>query len=78
MSTSVVFARMKKEDVALLKKICEARGEDISDFIRRAVYKELAALSFLSEAQKKALGVQTDTGKTSGLEHTGERRSFQH
>jgi uncharacterized protein (DUF1778 family) len=78
MSTSVVFARMKKEDVTLLKKICEARGEDISDFIRRAVYKELAALSFLSEEQKKALGVQTDTGKTSGLEHTGENRSFQH
>ncbi|MEM2249313.1 MAG: ribbon-helix-helix protein, CopG family [Candidatus Aenigmatarchaeota archaeon] len=57
MSTSVVFARMKKEDVELLKRICEARGEDLSDFVRRAIYKELASLSFLSEEQKKALGM---------------------
>lgn len=48
---------MKKEDVELLKRICEARGEDLSDFVRRAIYKELASLSFLSEEQKKALGM---------------------
>lgn len=40
----------------LLKQVAEARGEDLSDFIRRAVYKELAELSFLSENMKKALG----------------------
>lgn len=57
MSTSVVFARMKKQDIALLKRVCEARGEDISDFVRRAIYKELASLSLLSEEQKKALGM---------------------
>jgi len=41
----------------LLKRITNARGEDLSDFVRRAIYKELAALSFLPEEQKKALGL---------------------
>lgn len=57
MSTSIIFARMKKEDVKLLKKICEARGEDLSDFVRRAVKMELARLSFLNDEEKKALGL---------------------
>jgi hypothetical protein len=48
---------MPKEDVELLKKVSKARGEDLSDFVRRAIYKELANLSFLPEDQKKALGV---------------------
>jgi len=55
----VVFARMPRKDVELLKRVAKARGEDLSDFVRRAVYKELADLSFLSEEQKKALGVLT-------------------
>lgn len=59
MSNSVVFARMPKKDVELLKRVSKARGEDLSDFVRRAIYKELADLSFLSEEQKKALGVST-------------------
>ena len=42
----------------VLKRVCEARGEDVSDFVRRAVLKELAALSFLPEEQKKALGIK--------------------
>jgi len=58
-SNSVVFARMPKKDVELLKRVSKARGEDLSDFVRRAIYKELADLSFLSEEQKKALGVST-------------------
>lgn len=57
MSNPVVFARMPKEDIELVKKVAKARGEDLSTFIRRAVYKELADLSFLSREQKKALGV---------------------
>jgi len=61
MSNSIVFARMPEEQVALLKKVSKARGEDLSDFVRRAVYKELASLSFLPEDQKKALGLTTTT-----------------
>jgi len=40
-----------------LKAITDARGEDVSDFIRRAVLKELATLNFLSQFENKALGV---------------------
>jgi hypothetical protein len=52
---------MPKPDVELLKKVSKDRGEDVSDFVRRAVYKELASLSFLSDEQKKALGVSKPT-----------------
>jgi len=58
MTNPTVFARMPIEDVELLKEVSKARGEDLSDFVRRAVYKELASLSFLPEAQKKALGMK--------------------
>ena len=34
------------------------RGEDLSDLVRRAVKMELARLSFLSEREKKALGLE--------------------
>jgi uncharacterized protein (DUF1778 family) len=57
MSNPVVFARMPKEEIELVKKVAKARGEDLSDFVRRAVYKELADLSFLPNEQKKALGM---------------------
>jgi len=57
MSNPVVFARMPKEDIELVKKVAKARGEDLSDFVRRAIYRELADLSFLSKEQKKALGL---------------------
>ena len=55
MSNSVIFARMPKEDTELIRKIAKARGEDLSDFVRRAIYRELARLDFLSQEQKKAL-----------------------
>ena len=47
---------MPRESIELLKTVCKARGEDMSSFVRRAVYKELADLSFLSSERKKALG----------------------
>jgi len=49
--------RMTKRDKELLEKICTARGEDPSGFVRRAVRKEFAALSYLPEEEKKALGL---------------------
>ena len=60
MSNPTVFARMPEQDVELLKRVCKARGEDLSDFVRRAVYRELGSLSFLSSEQKKALGIGGD------------------
>jgi len=47
---------MRKKDILLLRKVCQARGENISNFVRRAVKMELARLSFLSDEEKKALG----------------------
>jgi len=38
-------------------KVSRARGEDPSNFIRRSVRMELAKLGFLSEEERKALGV---------------------
>lgn len=62
MSNPVIFARMPKKEVELVKKVASARGEDLSDFVRRAVKMELARLSFLSDEEKKALGLQTKGG----------------
>jgi len=59
MTNPIIFARMPKQHVELIKKVTKARGEDLSDFVRRAIYKELANLSFLSEYQKKALGIKS-------------------
>jgi uncharacterized protein (DUF1778 family) len=57
MAEAIISARMPKQDAELIKKVAKARGEDLSDFVRRAVYRELASLSFLSDEQKKALGI---------------------
>jgi len=50
--------KIRAEDWEKVKKVAEARGETGSDFIRRAVRKELADLQFLSDEEKKALGVK--------------------
>jgi len=49
---------MSNEDIELIKKVCKARGEDLSDFVRRSVRKELARLCYLSADEKKALEVE--------------------
>jgi hypothetical protein len=46
---------MSNEDIELVKKVCKARGEQVSDFVRRSVRKELARLCYLSDEEKKAL-----------------------
>jgi len=55
--TKQIGVRLLEQTYSLLKEIVKFRGEDLSDFVRRAIYKELAALSFLSNSQKKALGI---------------------
>jgi len=51
--------RLRAEELELLKQVCEARGENPSVFIRRAMRKELARLSYLTPEEKKALQVPT-------------------
>jgi len=58
-NNTVIGVRIEQEDRTLLDKVCRARGEDLSDFVRRAIRKELATLSFYDDETKKALGVET-------------------
>jgi len=55
--SETVSVRVTKRDKDLLEKICGARGEDPSYFVRRVVRKEFARLSYLPEEEKKALGI---------------------
>jgi hypothetical protein len=59
--------RITKDFYDLLNKVANSRGEDISDFARRAIYKELASLSFLPDDQKKALGMNLIHQNESGV-----------
>lgn len=52
-----IGTRIDSDLKKLLEKVCRARGEDVSDFIRRSVKKELASLSFLPAEEKQALGL---------------------
>lgn len=57
MENKIIGVRFPLQDAELIKSVCKARGEDVSDFVRRSVRKELVRLSYLSPADKKALGM---------------------
>ncbi len=57
MSNPVLGVRVSEQDRQLLEKVCQARGEDLSDFIRRAIRTELAKLSYYPQDVKRALGM---------------------
>ena len=63
MLNQIIGVRFRSEDKLLLQRVSNARGEDVSDFIRRAVRKELASLSYYSTDVKKALGVKETRSK---------------
>ena len=56
--TSQIGVRLDSSDATLLKRICKSRGEDLSDFVRRAVRTEMANLGFLNPLDKKCLGIR--------------------
>lgn len=56
-----IGVRLPRSDLLLVLRICASRGEDLSDFVRRAIRRELAKLSFLNLSEKKALGVKPET-----------------
>jgi hypothetical protein len=58
--SSQIGVRMSASEIALIKKVSRARGEDVSDFARRAIRSELARLSYLSADEKKALGIRSE------------------
>lgn len=49
--------KIEADDIRIIKKISLARGDDVSDFIRLSIRKELARLGFLSKDEAKALEV---------------------
>ncbi len=51
--------RLTPRHYALVREVAKRRGEDVSVFVRRSLLRELAVLSYLSEDEKKALGVLT-------------------
>ncbi len=53
-----VSVRLKREEKELVRRASVARGEDVSDFVRRGMLRELAILGFLAEDDTKALGVK--------------------
>jgi predicted DNA-binding protein len=55
-----IGVRVSEQLYELLGKVCNNRGEDVAGFVRRAILRELAELSFLPDEQKKALGVSVD------------------
>jgi len=53
----ILSVRFSKRIRDLVKQVAQARGTDESDVVRQAVHQELARLSFLTDNEKKALGV---------------------
>ena len=53
----MIGIKLTEAEKQLLTKVCEARGEDISSFVRRAIKKELASLNYFDAETKKALGI---------------------
>ena len=56
----ILGVRVTEDLYSRLRIVSNARGEDVSDFMRRAILKELAFLGYLSEGQKKALGIRME------------------
>jgi len=71
-----IVVRFDPRTLTVLRKVVEARGEDVSDLVRRAVKIELAKLSYLSPEEKKALGIYAPTipsiTKSEGGQKQGE------
>jgi len=53
----VTTVRIPRDAYELVLRVTQSRAETVSGFIRRAVLKELASLSYLPKSTKKALGV---------------------
>jgi len=50
--------RLDERTYRLIKKVAKGREVDLADFMREFAKKELARLLYLSEEEKKSLGVK--------------------
>ncbi len=53
--TKTICLRMEDETMEILQKAASHRKENISVFVRRAIFRELAQLGYLSPEETKAL-----------------------
>lgn len=53
----VMFIKVKPEIRQLIKEVTNARGENLSSFVRRAILKELATLGLVLPERGRALGI---------------------
>ena len=60
---SITF-KLEEVDRELLEKVCRARGESLSSFVRRALRREFARLGFLSQDEVKALELNLEEGES--------------
>jgi antitoxin component of RelBE/YafQ-DinJ toxin-antitoxin module len=54
----ITTIRIEETTQELVAQVCEKRSETISNFIRRAILKELARLGMLPTEQTQALGIE--------------------
>jgi len=57
-NTAWVTVRFERRIVRLVDKVSATRGEDRSSFVRMAVKRALASLSYLEAEEKKAIGIK--------------------
>jgi len=58
-STVIFTVRIPQSTADVIRKVARQRGQSLSGFLRLVLYQELARLSYLSEEEKKALGVKS-------------------
>ena len=56
--TRIVSVRLPRDRAELIEKLCYARGEQLSDFIRRAIYRELARMGLLPTEEARLLEIR--------------------
>ncbi|MCK4482756.1 ribbon-helix-helix protein, CopG family [Candidatus Bathyarchaeota archaeon] len=61
----VIGIRLPEELYKKLENVSRARGESASSFARRAIKSELGRLSFLTDEEKKALGLKVESENVS-------------
>jgi len=66
-----IALRLPKCDRDLLDRLCEARSETISNFVRRAIRAELARLGFYPENVRRALGLENVVVVSTGKKREG-------
>jgi hypothetical protein len=59
-------AEFPPEDVELIRRVANARGESVSSFLRMVVRSELARLNLLSDFDMKALAIGKENESGAG------------